>query len=442
MTNSNQISFDFPKLKTVNATRKVEVEFSGAEVSSDGGAFLLQSVDNKLGLTKSIAKILPDNRNPLFVDHDSLQMLRQRVYAIALGYEDLNDWQSLRHDTVLQTAMGKDTTLASPPTLCRFEKNFTKQATWETHKILIDLFIKSHSTPPTELTLDFDATDDIVHGKQEGRHFHGYYDNYCFLPLYVFCGDQLLVSYLRPSNIDGAKHSWAIAALLVKRLREEWPGVKITFRGDGGFCRHKMLTWFEKHNVFYVVGIATNKRLQVFSKDLVQQAENDYKKTELKQKIFSEFMYAADTWSTQRRIIVKAEHSNLGENTRYIVTNLSSPAQQTYESTYCGRGEMENRIKEQQMDLFADKTSCHQWWSNQFRLILSSLAYTLHEALRRQVLHGTELAQATAGTIRLKLLKIGAVIIRNTRRVKVMLSSHYPYQKLFTEVVNRLTSTA
>ena len=442
MANSNQISLEFPPLKTGSTSRKIEVQFSGGEVTSDGGVLLLREVDNKLGLTKEFAKHIPDPRNPAFIQHTNLEMLRQRLFGICLGYEDLNDQQTLRRDTAIQTAVEKDCDLASPPTLSRFENRGDRNTAIACHEIFFNQFVASQKEVPTELILDFDATDDLVHGNQVGRSFNGYYDNYCFLPLYVFCGDQMLVSYLRPSNIDGAKHAWAIISLLVKALRKKWPDVKIIFRGDSGFCRQRMLTWFEKNNVSYIVGMPSNAVIKRLTTDLILLAAAEFKATSIKQKLFSETEYAAKTWTTERRVIVKAEFSELGDNTRYVVTNLDGTAQELYEKVYCGRGEMENRIKEQQLDLFADRTSCHNWWPNQFRVLLSSLAYVLLETVRREFLQKTELAQAQVGTIRLKLLKIGAVVIRNTRRIKLLFSSHYPYQNLFINLVKSLASTA
>ena len=305
-------------------------------------------------------------------------------------------------------------------------------------EVIVETFIASHRRPPQELILDFDATDDRVHGHQEGRFFHGYYDHYCYLPLYVFCGAQLLVSYLRPSQIDAAKHAWAILALLVKRLRQVWPQVRIIFRGDSGFCRWRMLRWCERNDVGYIVGIAKNARLNALTAPLQQQAAAEYAATHTPVRQFAELQYGARSWDRQRRVIAKLEHSAKGANPRYVVTNLPGAAQALYERLYCARGDMENRIKEQQLDLFADRTSCHRWWPNQFRLLLSSLAYTLLEAIRRLALHGTELARAYVGTLRLKLLKIGAVIIRNTRRVRFLLASGYPYPHLFFLVAARL----
>jgi len=304
--------------------------------------------------------------------------------------------------------------------------------------LLVDQFIASHAAPPKEIILDFDATDDVVHGNQEGRFFHGYYDHYCFLPLYVFAGSQLLCAYLRPSKIDGAKHTWAILALLAKRMRKTWPEVKIIFRGDSGFCRWKMLRWCESHEVEYIVGIGGNARLKQFGSTLIDQAQAAHEQTGEKQRLFSEFKYAAATWDRERRVIIKAEHTGLGANTRFILTSLEGDPQELYDKVYCARGDMENRIKEQQLDLYADRTSCHNWWSNQLRLMLSSLAYVLFDHIRRTALKNTRLANATSATIRNKLIRIGAVIIRNTRRIRFHLSTSYPRQELFTLAAARL----
>ena len=437
MTECTQESFAFPPCKR----RRVEAQFDGGDITSDGGVLLLQQVDQRLGLSRAIAGVIGDPRRQASCQHDLLSLLRQRLYGLALGYEDLNDHQTLRNDLALQTAVKRDTALASASTLCRWENRADRATAWRLHEVLIDQFIASFRRPPKRLILDFDATDDAVHGQQEGRFFHGYYDHYCFLPLYVFCGKQLLVSYLRPSKIDGAKHAWAILSLLVKRLRQTWPKVRILLRADSGFCRWKMLRWCERHRVDYLVGIARNDRLAAQAKSFIDKAEQHFQRTGRKQRRFHEMYYAAGTWDKRRRIIVKAEHTAQGSNPRYLVTNLKAQPKYLYDQLYCARGEAENRIKEQQLDLFADRTSCHAWWPNQFRLLLSSLAYTLLEALRRLGLNGTELANAYVGTIRLKLLKIGAVITRNTRRIRFLLSSAYPYQDLFAQVTAKLQPT-
>ena len=257
--------------------------------------------------------------------------------------------------------------------------------------------------------------------------------------MYVFCKDQLLVSYLRESRIDGAKHAWAILSLLVKRLRQAFPEVKIIFRGDSGFCRYRMLSWCERKGVGYIVGIAKNKRLNSLTESLFKEAEEDFQEKGAKIRTFTDFHYAAKSWGgKKRRIVAKIEVNSFGRNPRYLVTNLEGDPQELYERVYCARGDMENRIKEQQLYLFADRTSCMKWWPNQFRLLLSSLAYVLIESIRRENLKGTELERAYVSTIRLKLFKIGAVILRNTRRIRFLLSSNYPYQNLFRLVVKRL----
>ena len=385
-----------------------------------------------------LARALSDPRRQASCDHDVPGLVRQRLYAIALGYEDLNDHDGLRQDVALQTAVERDQWLASASTLCRFENRADRETAWRLHEVLLDQFIASFKRAPKKLILDFDATDDPVHGEQDGRFFHGYYRHYCFLPLYVFCGHQLLVSYLRPSNIDGAKHSWAILSLLVKRLRQVWPKVRIIFRGDGGFCRWKMLRWCDHHEVGYIIGLAKNKCLNRRTASLQDEAAACFAATGHKVRWFTDFQYAARSWDGARRVIAKIEHSQHGVNPRYVVTNLEGDAKQLYDKLYCARGDMENRIKENQLDMFGDRTSCQHWWPNQFRLLLASLAYTLIEAIRRIALKGTELANAYVGTIRLKLFKIGAVILKNTRRIRFLLASGCPYKELYFLAANRL----
>ncbi len=434
MTDCTPLSFDFPACRK----RRVEADFSGGDITSNGGVLLLRQADRLIGLTASVARRLTDARQRGKVAHGFAAMLRQRVFALALGYEDVNDHAALRFDLALQTAVDRDRALASPSTLSRFENAAGRAWAWSVHEAMVENFIASFEAPPEELVLDFDATDDAVHGCQEGRFFHGYYDHYCFLPLYVFCGERLLVSYLRPSKIDGARHAWAILALLVKRLRQAWPGVRIIFRGDSGFCRHKMLDWCERTNVGYIVGLAKNARLGGLAGRWIAAAESGFAATGVKQRLFGEFAYAAGTWKVKRRVIARIEHGPKGANPRYIVTNLEGDGQDLYERLYCARGDMENRIKEQQLDLFADRTSCHKWWPNQFRLLLSSLAYTLLQTIRRIGLKGSGMARAQCGTIRLKLLKIGAVIVRNSRRVRIHLSSACPDKALFMLAAERL----
>ena len=440
MTHCNNPSISFSSFDG----RKVLAKFDGGTITSDAGALLLRQADQQIQLIEQLDQCIPDPRNQQHTIHSQRSMLAQRIFGIALAYEDLNDHQTLRNDLLWQTlcerANRNKTPMASAPTLCRLENRntLTREVLVDMSTVFVETFIKSHDAPPKELVLDFDATDDLIHGHQEKRFFHGYYRNNCYLPLYVFCGNKLLVAYLRPSNIDAAKHSWAILALLVKRFRQAWPGVKIVFRGDSGFCRWKMLRWCDKHDVGYLVGIAKNPVLMREADKWVQHAKQQFQASKQKQRIFGEFTYKAKSWDCPRKIVVKAEHLEKGPNTRFILTNLSDATQLLYDEQYCARGEMENRIKEQQLYLFADRTSCSAFLANQFRLLLSSAAYVLVEHIRQVGLMETELANATVETIRLKLFKIGAQICQSVRRIVLHFSSSYPYQKLFGCVLERL----
>jgi hypothetical protein len=425
--------------------KAVVADFLGGRLTTDAGALLLRELDNRLGLFDAIDAAIPDPRHPVFIVHSQRAMLAQRITAIALGYEDLNDHQALRSDPVLQIAAGTspdaEWPLASPPTLCRLENRVDRKALIKIAEALVDQFLASHLDPPGHLILDFDATDDLVHGKQEGRFFHGYYDHHCFLPLYVFCGDELLTAYLRPSNIDAAKHSRAVLRLLVRKLRAAWPGVKITIRGDSGFCRWRLMRWCDSNGIGYVLGLAKNKVLERAARDEIDRAERQFRRTGQPQRVFGSFSYAAGTWDRRRRVIIKAEHTAQGPNPRFVVVNVPGDPQELYEDVYCQRGEMENLIKEQQLGLFADRTSCHRFLANQLRLLLSSAAYVLVQALRRTALAGTELARAQVGTIRLKLFKVAARVVVSARRVVFHLASSYPSQVVFREVYARVRGT-
>ena len=396
----------------------------------------MREVDRRLGLIKAVARRLSDKRQKGKVRHEAQTLISQRVMGLCAGWEDLNDAEQLKSDPVHQLASGAEV-LGSAPTLSRFENAQNRASAWAVNEELVEQFIRSKKEAPAYLILDFDATDTPVHGQQEGRFFHGYYNCHCFLPLYVFCGDQLLVAYLRKSNVDGAKHAWAILALLVKRLKAAWPRTKIVIRADSGFCRDRMLTWCDQHDVKYVIGLARNSRLLEHNAPLMRRAEEEFNRTGKKQRLFAAFDYAALTWQGPRWVIAKAEHTEKGANPRFVVTNVGGDAQKIYDQRYCARGEMENRVKEQMM-LFADRVSAHRWWANQWRLLLSALAYTLMEAVRRLALAGTELAQATCQTIRLKLIKIGTVIERKLTLVRLHFSSSHPLQALFAHAVRCL----
>lgn len=419
--------------------KKVEVDFKGGNISSDGGLLFVGEMDRQLNLVNRAAKLLPDNRDQSKITHSQKSLLQQRVYALAQGWEDLNDHETLRNDPILQTAVGKTTSLASAPTLCRMEHRADRRAAIELNRLLIQAFIESFGgKSPSELILDFDATDDSVYGDQIGKFFHGYYKSYCFLPLYVFCESQPLLAWLRPANIDGARGAWLALKWIVTQLREAWPEVKITWRADSGFCRWRMLAWSEKNNIDYIVGIARNARLEKLTEHLTDEAARQHEEKNQKVRLFSWVQYGAKKWDHPRLVIAKAEHNSLGRNPRYVITTLKGEAQELYDEVYCLRGDMENRIKEQQLCLFADRTSCHNWWPNQLRLLISTLAYVLVDSLRRNVLKGTELESAQVTRIRLELLKIGAVVVRNTRRIKIHLSSSWPRRDLFEWVHQRL----
>jgi len=421
--------------------QKILASFNGGSVTSDAGGLFLREADRKINLLKPIAKLFPDKRDKSKVQHSVLGMLRQRVFAVAMGYEDLNDQKTLRKDLAMQTIVGSEKDLASSPTLSRFENSANSSIAWTIHKKMIESFISSYESTPKELILDFDATDDLIHGNQEGRFYHGYYGNYCFLPLYVFCGKQMLVSYLRRSNRDGARHAWAILSLLVKELKKKWPNVKIIFRGDSGYCRHAMLTWCENHSVFYITGLARNKLTEKILAPYMEQAKKTFEETKIKQRVFTEFSYAAKSWANEKKIIGKAEYGEQGANPRFIVTNLDGDPEHLYEKVYCARGDMENRIKEVQLGLFADRTSCHEWWANQLRMLLSALAYILVEYIRRTALLGTCLENAQVNTIRLRLFKVGATVVKTKQRIRFLLSSHFPLQDLFEKVCRALIPT-
>jgi len=426
--------------------RQIVADFQGGDLTSDGGLPLLREVDRKIGLIDALDAALYDPRCPWLIEHDQRTILAQRIFALAAGYEDLNDHQTLRSDTLLtaltdralKCGQKQEDPLSSPPTLCRLENRVTRGDLVRMSNVLVEMFIDSHAEPPEELILDFDATDDAVHGNQEGRFFHGYYDHYCFLPLYVTCGQQLLAAYLRPANIDGARHSGAILKLLVARFRRQWPNVKIIFRADSGFCRWKLLRWCDRNGVDYIVGLAKNNVLKRLARRALITARWEYRRTGLKQRLFEDFHYAASTWDRNRRVIAKAEHTEQGENPRFVVTSLAGDPRALYDKLYCQRGDAENRIKEQQLGLFADRTSCHGFLANQFRVLLSAAAYVLMETLRRVGLAGTELASAQAGTIRLKLLKIGGRIVRSVRRIVIHLASGFPLQNTFATILRNL----
>ncbi|NIP14929.1 MAG: IS1380 family transposase [Gammaproteobacteria bacterium] len=451
--------------------RRVSARFDGGQISSDGGGTLLREADLRIGLSERLGGCFHDHRNPNSVEHDVRTLVAQRVYGVALGYEDLNDHDVLRSDSVLAMLVGKDDVtgsdrvreqdrgrpLASSSTLNRLELSEPDAAAHSRYKrigadaeaidgLLVDLFIESYSKAPREIWLDLDATDDPLHGHQEGRFFHGYYGCYCYLPLYIFCGEHLLCARLRASNIDAAAGSEEELERIVGRIRERWPGTRIHIRGDSGFCREWLMHWCEANDIGYVLGLARNSRLVRMLGERMNEAREAHGHTGKRARRFGDFRYRTrKSWSRSRRVVGKAEYLAKGANPRFIVTNLSGKrfaAKRLYERIYCARGEMENRIKEQQLGLFADRTSSTVMRANQLRLYFSSFAYVLLHAVRRIGAAGTEFARAQCTTLRLKLLKIGVRIKVSVRRVWLSYAQNYPYAEAFVQVLENLQRQA
>jgi hypothetical protein len=451
MTECNQSQFEFE----AHFSRQVVVEFSGERLTTEGGSLLLRAVDRKIGLLRRVVRCFTDARDPQRVEHELSAMLAQRIYGLALGYEDLNDHEELRNDPLLGMLAGRRdlrAPLAGKSTLNRLELTPAGSPSAERYnkisyscaaidELLVDIFLEAHRQAPSEIVLDLDATDTPLHGKQESRFFHGYYGHYCYLPLYVFCGDHLLCARLRPANQDASAGSLEEVQRIVRQIRARWPNSRIILRADSGFCREELMVWCEKHAVDYVFGFARNKRLRRIIGRALQQAKQEHRRTGKPARVFCEFAYrTTKSWSRARRVVAKAEQIEGKENPRYLVTSLGKeawPAQQLYEQLYCARGEMENRIKEQ-LSLFSDRLSTETLRANQLRLYFSSLVYVLLEALRRLGLAGTEWAEAQVETIRLKLLKIAAQVRLTARRICIRYSSAYPWQKLFATACTAL----
>src|SRR5450432_4234304 len=452
MTECNQSSFGFEAC----GRREIVARFDGGTISSDGGALLLRQTDKRLNLLPRLAECFLDGRNQDLVEHSVQEMLSQRIYGLALGYEDLNDHEQLRKDPVFGMLAGREelnTPLAGKSTLNRMElgagakDRYKKITFWKDglDELLVKIFIESYENPPTEIILDVDTTDLPLHGNQEGRFFHGYYDNYCNLPLYIFCGEQVLCARLREADHDAAFGSLREIERIVGQFREAWPTVRIILRGDSGFCRNPLMSWCESHGVDFVFGLARNQRLRKIIGAEMHEATQQWNQTGKPARVFSEFGYQTKKrkkggWDRERRVAAKAEHIAGKENPRFIVTSLASeewPAQVLYEKLYCARGDMENRIKEQ-FSLFADRVSSESMRANQLRLYLSTMAYVLVSGLRRLGLKATELAEAQVSTIRAKLLKIGAQIRVTVRKVWVSMASSYPWQDLYQQIWENL----
>jgi hypothetical protein len=450
-------SFEFARVEG----RTVVAGFDGGTITSDAGAVLLGATDQAIGLIKRFATCFRDARSPERIEHEVATLIGQRIFGIALGYEDLNDQDQLRHDPIMAVLAGKlkarrkdCAPVAGKSTLNRLELSCPEPGRY--HKIshdpaaierlLVDLFLAAHKRSPNQIILDLDATDDPIHGQQEGRFFHGYYDSYCYLPLYMFCGRHLLAAKLRPSNIDGSAGALEETARVVAQIRQRWPKVGILLRADSGFAREELMAWCEDNRVDYLFGLAKNVRLVAAIDSELKKAAELSRTRGKPARCFKDFMWSTrDSWSRPRRVVAKAECTNNEANPRFIVTSLGRDvckARPLYEKIYCARGDMENRIKECQGDLFADRTSTATMRANQLRLWFASLAYVLLCALRRMALAKTRFAVATCGTIRLALLKIGALVTISTRRIKIAMASGCPYQQDFSRAHAMLMATS
>jgi hypothetical protein len=451
--------------------RQVVAAFDGGKVSSDAGGLLLREVEGKFRFLEQFSHCFTDYRDADLVEHPLVDLIKQRIFGICLGYEDLNDHDQLRLDPLLAVLVGKtDPTgdgrarvrdqgkaLAGKSTLNRLELTAVGDDEDSRYKkivahmsrienYLVDVFVQQHRTPPKRIVLDLDATDDPIHGHQLGKFFHGYYDCECYLPLYIFCGDHPLCATLRPSDIDASAGCLVFIQRIVAGLREKFPGVEIVLRGDSGFCRDYLMTWCEANGVHFLFGLAKNKRLLRIIGQEMHEAKQQFEQTKKAARVFKDFEYRTrKSWHRARRVVAKAEHLAKGANPRFVVTSLAPEAFEAktlYEQEYCGRGDMENRIKEQQLMMFADRTSCETLRANQVRLYMSTVAYVMMRALREFGLQGTEMAQAQCSTIRVKLLKLGAVIRVTTRRVVVSLSEAFAFRDVFMKVWQNLRDLA
>ena len=452
MTECNGAEFRFE----ARGGREIVARFDGGMISSDGGALLLAEAERRTRILERFAACFHDHRDASRVEHSTSELVKQRVLGLCLGYEDLSDHETLRDDPLLCTLAGKPRSsarLAGKSTLSRLELSTSADAANDRYeriaidgpavdRLLTDAYLESHVEAPEQIVIDLDATDFPIHGQQAGRFFHGYYDSYCYLPLYIFAGEHLLCARLRPANIDASKGTVEELTPIVARIRARWPSVRIVIRADSGFCRDATLSWCEANGIDYVIGLARNSRLVEMSEYHLGMAQCAYAATLKSERRYGELEYeTTDSWSRARRVVLRAEHSRHGDNPRYVVTSTpvaQGGAQQLYEKIYCARGDMENRIKEQQLGLFADRVSAHTMAANQVRLYCASIAYTLMQALRRIGLEGTELARAQCDTIRVRLLEVGAQIRSSVRRVWVSLSQAFPLQQLFAEVLARL----
>jgi hypothetical protein len=440
--------------------KKVVADFQGGTITSDTGILFLRELEHTYKFIKRFSSCFSDYRKRDKIRYEVQDLITQRVFGICQGYEDLNDHDTLRNDPLFglaceRTERDKETEgyVSGKSTLNRLEcsgkeignKERYKKISYDDEKAaesITEMSLDTVGEKPEEIILDFDSTDDPLHGKQEGRFFHGYYDCYCYLPLYVFWGEKLLACKLRPSNIDGSEGTVEELERIVTAIRKRWPDTRIVFRGDSGFCREKIMSWCDKNGVFYLIGLARNRRLQrMLGKDM-DEAKKQFEASGKAQRVFGDFKYKTrKSWSRERRVVGKAEYLEKGANPRFVVTDLSLeefPAAMLYEEVYCARGNMENRIKEQHLGLFADRTSSHTMRANQLRLYFSSIAYIFMNEVRNIGLKGTQYETAQCDTIRLKLLKVGSRITTSVRRICIHIATGFPYQDIYQKALRQI----
>ena len=429
----NKITFSKSKKK------KVEGLFKEINITQDGGLLIAKEIDKKYGFSKLVADTIKDKRNKHYIKHQTKEIIEQRVLGILGGYEDLNDHKEISKDDHFQTLIGKEERLASSSTLSRFENSIS---TNDIHKLLIKMienFVDRHETRPNKIVLDFDPTDYLVHGEQEKRFYHGYYGGYCFLPMHVFSGDELVATLLKPSSGDGTKDTGAMLKLIVNRIRERWPDMRIVFRGDAGFARKHVLHWCENNKVEYVVGIGGNRVLQRRVEKEMKGMIFKQRESGVDQKRYLSLQYKAGTWKKERRVIAKLEASATGSNMRFLVTNnICDDAEDMYKNNYCPRGDMENKIKQLKLDLKGSRVSAHSFTANQYRNFISGIAYIILTTVRKKLLQGTELAKSYCSQIMLKLFKIGAIFIKRKTKITYLFSNNFPFKHLFCSAMEKL----
>jgi hypothetical protein len=438
LTECNQSSFSFFVKKNLT------VDFAGGEISSDSGLLLIRQLDENLGFIEGLADCIEDQRHQSYTKQSVLDLIRQRVYQIMAGYEDANDANELRHDPILKGVTGRllsDESLASQPTISRFENTVTVKEIYKLSEYLLDFYISSKEANPSKIIIDTDATDDPVHGHQQLSFFHGYYENYIYHPLLIYDGEtgELITAVLRPGNVHASRKIVAILKRVIKRLKKAFGNIQIVVRADAGFAVPELYDYCELEKIDYIIGLITNERLLACGKELFDVAKEKFDQTHTKQRLFTEAFYQAKSWDNPRRVIIKAEYNEIGPNSRFVVTNMEGDPEELYDF-YALRGDCENRIKELKNDLKADRLSCHSFLANQFRLILHAAGYVLFTALKKY-LKGTGLENAQIATIRCKLIKIGARIVQSCRRFWVHLASSYPLKNLFIHLYCQLTAS-